>query len=98
MSYSVRIVRTASNQFGIPGNGLQGIVEIVRDAACELPQGDHPLRVGGLGLGLFASGDLLLDLRLSQEMANEQESIPVEVDDDNECIDRHQGGQAQVDG
>jgi hypothetical protein len=97
-SYSVGIVRTASDQFGVPGNRLQGVIEIVRDAACELSQGDHPLCVGRLGLGLFARGDLLLDLRFSQEMANEQECIPIEVDDDNAGIDCHQRGQAQIDG
>jgi len=52
-----------AQQAEIAHHGHQQIVEIMRDAAGELPDGFHLLRLPQLLLGFFARGDFLHQIR-----------------------------------
>ena len=85
------------DQIRLAPDGLQDIIDIMGDAACELAESDHPIGMRRLRLHPVALGYFFLNLRFGQEMANEQEGIPVQVDDDDRRIDDHQCGQAGKD-
>ena len=82
----------------MPRDGLQDVIEIVRNAAGELAQRDHSFRMSRPRLRSFTCRDLPLDLRLRQKVADEQKSDPVQIDDDDRGVDDHECRQTEIDG
>src|SRR6516165_11911881 len=79
----LRLFRASLQQLRVPRDGLQDVIEIVRNAAGELAQRDHSFRMSRPRLRSFTCRDLPLDLRLRQKVAEEQKSDPVQIDDDD---------------